>query len=310
MSKKKRKPPIKLKTQVGASIDFATQKVVSYSQYSTYKQCPHKWYVQNVKKVKQSPSINMVFGSAIHNTIQHYLKVMYLTSGANADRENLEEIFESNFKNEFKIQLEANKNIHFTTPEEMSEFFDDGISILTYFKKHRNLFFSTRGSYLIGVEIPIQKEIQPGVIFKGSIDIVIYDSDLDKILIYDLKTSTKGWNDYHKKDFTKSAQIILYKLYFAELYEFPVDKINVEFLILKRKAEPTEWQVVPKRIQSFKPANGKGKMNEANSSFIDFINDCFEDGKPRDKEYTKNITKLCEWCPFNNTSNCQKEGTI
>ena len=30
-------------------INYKTDKVVSFSQYSTYKSCPHKWYLEYVK---------------------------------------------------------------------------------------------------------------------------------------------------------------------------------------------------------------------------------------------------------------------
>jgi hypothetical protein len=58
-------------------INWDTDKIVSYSQFSTWKQCPHKWKLQNVDKLKNPPSIHLIFGTAIHTALQHYLKVMY-----------------------------------------------------------------------------------------------------------------------------------------------------------------------------------------------------------------------------------------
>jgi hypothetical protein len=304
MSKKKKKLPIRLNVLSPRIIDG--EKVISFSQYSTFSQCPHKWYLQSVKKIKQPPNINTTFGSAMHYTLQHYLDVMYKTSGAAADREDLEKIFEDHLTGEYKKQVIENNNSHFSNPTEFSEFFDDGVAIIEWFKKHRSELFSTRGSFLVGIEMLIEKEIKPGILFKGFIDLVIYDADLDKIIIYDFKTSTKGWSKWQKDDFNKSMQIILYKLYFSELYNYPINKIDVEFLILKRKVAPTEWSQFPKRVQSFKPTHGKVTINKAIKNLDEFIETCFSEGKPIEKEYLKKPSKLCDWCLFNNTENCIK----
>jgi hypothetical protein len=308
MSKKK-KLPIQLSTPSFKEINFAFQKVVSYSQFSTYLQCPHKWYLQSVvKQEKQPPNINMVFGTAMHYTLQHYLKVMFEQSGAAADREDILEIFENKYKDEYQVQYDVNNKQHFSSPEEMREFFDDGIEIIDWFKKHRNEYFTTRKCHLIGIEIPLQTEIKKNVIFVGYIDLVIYDEDLDKLYVIDFKTSARGWNQYAKKDEKKLAQIILYKKFFSDLYKFPIDKIEVEFLILKRKAEPSEFQQYPKRIQSIKPASGKIKTKENTEALVAFVEGCFDEtGIPIKKEHKKNFTKLCEYCIFNNTDHCKKE---
>ena len=76
-------------------INYAFQKSISYSQLSMYNSCPKKWSLQyrDGHKVFTS-SINTVFGTAIHETIQHYINTIYNESGAAADKINLEEYFE------------------------------------------------------------------------------------------------------------------------------------------------------------------------------------------------------------------------
>jgi hypothetical protein len=96
----------------------------------------------------------------------------------------------------------------------MAEFYNDGVAILDWFKKKRKAYFSSRGSQLVGIEMPLQKEISKNVIYQGYIDLVMYDEDLDKITIYDLKTSTRGWTQDNKSDELKQFQLILYKKYF------------------------------------------------------------------------------------------------
>ena len=46
-------------------------KVVSYSQYTTYHQCPQRYKLQYIdKKAKSEGTIDTVFGSALHETIK------------------------------------------------------------------------------------------------------------------------------------------------------------------------------------------------------------------------------------------------
>ena len=54
------------------------QKNISYSQYSVYEQCPHRWYLSYAKgHYLFSASINTVFGTAIHEAVQEYLRIIF-----------------------------------------------------------------------------------------------------------------------------------------------------------------------------------------------------------------------------------------
>ena len=76
-------------------INYAYQKAVSYSQYSIYKQCQYQWYLTYIKKESSfKPSIYLVYGTAMHETIQMYLQTMYEKSGKVADELDLNRILE------------------------------------------------------------------------------------------------------------------------------------------------------------------------------------------------------------------------
>lgn len=290
-------------------IDFKTQKLVSFSQFQLYHQCPHKWSQQYVyKNFKTPPSIHLIFGTAIHEIFQNYLTVGFNKSFAAADRINIEEELLIKLRSAYNEMVINNNNKHFSTPAELGEFYQDGLDIMNWFKKKRSGYFTSRGYQLLGIEMPLHKNMRDNVIYRGYIDLVVYDEFLDKITIYDIKTSTKGWSDWDKKNDSKLAQLLIYKQYFSELYGFPVDNIDVQFFILKRKAEPNEFVEFPKRIQTFTPANGKNKINQAVGKFEEFVVDCFDEtGQHIYKDYPKNRTKLCDWCPINNTSFCLKD---
>ena len=98
----------------------------------------------------------------------------------------------------------------------------------------------------------------------------------------------------------------MYKDYFAKQYGFDVDKVEVEYVILKRKIwEQSEYP--QSHLQSFRPANGKTTRNKVNKNFKQFLETCFdENGKYKlEQEFEKNLD-ACKWCPYNDNGLCQK----
>ena len=68
----------------------------------------------------------------------------------------------------------------------------------------------------------------------GYLDIVILDEFTNTLKIYDIKTSTMGWNKWMKKDENKTQQLLLYKQFYSKQYNHPVENIEVEYFIVKR----------------------------------------------------------------------------
>ena len=63
---------------------------ISYSQISMYSDCPLRWKLNYVDKLSISESnIHLIFGTAMHEVLQHYLNVMYSVSVKEADTINL-----------------------------------------------------------------------------------------------------------------------------------------------------------------------------------------------------------------------------
>ena len=298
----------KIKSFRPPEINYAFQRSVSYSQYSMWSSCPHKWYLTYVEnKQPYQASIHTVFGTAFHETLQDYITVMYNESGAAADRMDLITLFQTKFAAVYSKEYKA-AGAHFTNAEEMGEFFDDAVAILNFIKKNRNKLFTIRKMKLLGIELPLLLKVANNVYLKGFIDFVLYDEDLDKVYIYDIKTSTRGWSDREKKDDSKIAQILLYKEYFSKQFGTDVENIEVEFFIVKRKIWEQSEYAIP-RTQHFKPASGKNKRKQAVDNFQAFIKDCFDDvGKPKMKSYLKNVgEKSCKWCPYNDKQDlCNK----
>ena len=299
---------LQIKNHTPPEINYSFQRSVSYSQYSIYATCPHQWYLSYVEnKNPYQASIHTVFGTAFHETLQKYIDVMYNESGAAADRLDLETLFQERFKETYSNEYEKTKE-HFSNPGEMRDFYDDGIAIIKWIKARRNKLFTIRKVKLLGIEMPLLVGLTKNVYLKGYIDFILYDEDLQKVYIYDIKTSTRGWGEREKKDDNKLAQILLYKEYFGRQFGFDVDRIEVEYFIVKRKIWEKSEFAIP-RVQSFKPASGKTKRRQAVEKMESFIKDCFdESGKPQIKSYLKNVgEKSCKWCPYADKSElCDK----
>jgi len=299
---------LSIKKYIPPKVNPAYQRLVSYSQYSMWATCPHRWamkYIEN--KEPYQASIHTVFGTAFHETLQEYLKVMYNESGSASDKMNLEELFQERFREVYSKEYKS-AGAHFSSPTEMRDFFDDARAMLTWIQKRRNKIFTIRNVRLLGIEIPLLLKLSNNLYYKAFVDFAVYDLDLKKVTIYDIKTSTRGWSDAEKRDDKKTAQILLYKEYFARQYGFDVEQIEVEFFIVKRKIYEQAEYPIP-RIQSFRPASGKAKRRNAVDSFQDFIKDCFdESGKPQIKSYLKNVGESsCKWCPYkDDASLCDK----
>lgn len=278
--------------------------VISYSQFSMYNQCPHRWYKNYIEGIKTFDySIHLLFGTAVHETLQEYITILYEKGGKEADSMDLNKLLLSRMKTVFASATEQGYT-DFTTQEQMGEFYSDGIAILDHIKKKRKDYFGIRGYELAGIEIPLFTQLFddiPHVMMLGYLDVVIKDTILNKYKIIDIKTSTKGWNKYQKADEGKTAQLKIYKRYFAKQYDVDEDDINVEFFIVKRKLYEN-CDFPQKRVQSFTPS----ETNKAGKKLMEdlrvFVTNAFDENgdKNVDGSFPKNVSdKSCKWCEFN-----------
>ena len=110
-----------------------------------------------------------------------------------------------------------------------------------------------------------------------------------------------------KQDKSKLAQLLLYKYFYSEKYDVDMGDVDVEYFILKRKL----WENVDfpqKRIQIFKPANGKVSINRVKGELFNFIEKVFdEQGNYLTSDHDATPSKdSCRWCEFNQTKHCDK----
>jgi len=291
-------------TQV-PEMDWDTEKNISYTQLSAWTECPHRWKQMYIDKIKQPPSIHLSFGTAMHETLQEYMELMYNKGQQHSDEFDAHSDFQERFTRLYKEDAEK-KGENFATKEELIEFTNDGLEIIDFFLRHRQEHFQKHGWKLVGIEMPIlipPHEDYPNVKLMGKLDLVMFDEKLHKIVIWDIKTSTRGWGKYDKENKLKTSQMVMYKKYFSEQYDVPVENIDVRYFIVKRKIpENPRYQIMKSRIQKFEPSSGKTTQNKMVKNIKSFIEDVFVDGSHMYD--TDNIDKILaetdkcssKWC--------------
>ena len=281
-------------------------KRISYSQYSQWDVCPWKWKLNYVDKLSTfTDNIHTLFGTSMHEVLQTYLTVMYEDTIKMADALPLQEMLLKRMKTNYTQIMGRNGGEVFVEQREMEEFYQHGLLILEWFKKKRGSYFSKKGYELVGIEVPIDYKMNDGIKFIGYIDVLIHDTVRDRYKIIDIKTSTMGWNKYQKADKNKTDQLLLYKNFWGAQNNIPLDKIDVEYFIVKRKLyEKVDFP--QRRVQTFTPANGKPSINKVVNNVNRFVEDCFIDDKHNLKtNYMKNPSpKNCRFCEFNQTEHC------
>ena len=279
---------------------------VSHSQFVSYSECNLKWKLRYIDKLGTfTGNIHTLFGTAMHTVIQEYLTVMYGTSIVAAEALDLNGMLKTEMMGEFTKIKENQENLP-CNQDDMVEFYQDGLAILEHFRKHRGKYFMKKNYELVGIELPITMELQENVESKSFLDVVIRNKISGKITIIDLKTSTRSWTDYHKKNFYKKAQLLLYKQFYSEKFDVPLDKITVEFLILKRKiAKQSDFPI--SRLQRFEPANGKVSVNKTMKAFTEFREAIYDEkgNHKTDRNYNASPGSACKFCEFVKTEHCE-----
>ena len=278
-------------------------KHISYSSISTYNKCPKLWEMQYLRGlVPFKQNIYTCFGTAMHETIQEWLKVLYYDKVKTANEMDLSKLLYDNMIKAYKSGKAQNGHDHFSNEKELTQFWLDGKHILEFITKKRAAYFSTKNMKLAGIETLLYQELRPGVMFKGLVDLVFYHPNTDRWTVMDIKTSTSGWRDNQKKNPNLTAQVILYREFFAKQFKIDKDKIDVEFFIVKRRVpKDAEFASMQKRVQQFTPSSGPRKTKQVVDSMNKMISEVLDEkGEYIDKDYKcTNPFGKCEHCqPF------------
>jgi hypothetical protein len=281
------------------------KKTVSYSQFSNWWTCPHKWYRDYILHEKTfEDNLIMTFGTSIHEAIQLYIKTLYEQGDKEAEAVDMM----AQFMETFKREIEKKKIPH--TKEEFDEFVEDAKNVISEFRAPENRLqhFPRDKWELIGIEDELNAEIRNNINLTGFIDLLLREKQSGNIRIIDIKTSNSGWNASQREDWLKISQLLLYKALYSKTHNIPLSKINIEFFILRRKLyENCRYE--QSRIQIFKPSSSQSDVLEVIKKFGKFIDTCFtsEGTYKPDIKYPKNPgkdKKNCKYCPYLKNGKC------
>ena len=220
---------------------------ISFSEYSIYKQCPFRWYMQYYLGIKEPTNAFLVFGSAMHESIEEILKDF-------SKKDQVGEILKN------KIKENSNSVISSTFFGKNMEL--DGSKIL----KKLNFYERFRGIDIAAIEdelyMPLVEVEGVQIYFKGFIDFLGQYQKDDRVIVLDWKTAIKQWNlekkvgeipfskiypllksgeELPRKEFESLrakvffGQTALYQHFTSEKYGLSVSDIDVEYCTLIRQ---------------------------------------------------------------------------
>jgi hypothetical protein len=230
----------------------------------------------------------------------------FKTTAIVADSLDLNKLLHEKIVNNFN-ELSKKNGKDFTNLNEIREYYIDGTEILEFIKENKKKYFNKNTYDLVGVEMPmlVQSDLNKKIGVVLFIDIALKNKITNKYKIIDIKTSYRGWQKGKKKDFSTTCQLLFYKKYFSENLKIPLDDVEIEFFIVKRKLWESEFK--QKRVQLFSPANGKISMKKFEVELNRFINIFDENGVLKEGlVFNKTINKKnCKECVFFKTNYCK-----
>lgn len=269
------------------SEEIKIKNFISFSEYSSFKSCEHKYYLSYVLKIREEKNEILLLGNIIHSCMEII---------ANDKNKSYEDIFKESFELNLK-QLENDEVILNDFKLKYNEIYDKFLIIANNFDFHNRF----KDYEVVEVEHRLFQYLfnyEIDWFFKGFIDLILYDKKNNCYIIIDYKTAKKKW-DLKKKLREENfiSQIVLYK------YFYSIEK-NIPFNSIKTKYYSLVYTT--------------GEMQELDVDLsIDKINDVVLDlqqtilnikslNKNRLSKQRHNPQKkiLCNWCNFYNTKSC------
>lgn len=278
---------------------------ISFSQYRMWRECNYKWKLNYVDKLGSfDQTIHTIFGTSVHRVLQDWLEQDLYGDKTQqyANTVDLGDKFRDILIEEAKPHMKTDNGFLFTR-QELEEFYHQGCEIIQYVQKNQEKFFPTRDTKLFAIEHELKADINDHVYFIGYIDVVTYNEKTGDYVLYDLKTSSRGWNKYAKKDKKKTDQLLVYKMFFSKEFNVPLDKIKVVFTIMKRILFESQYPIP--RVSEFVPPNGAPSLRKAWDGLSEFIENAFIEGEYNSEQSATPSKNNCRFCPFSEDGTCE-----
>ena len=259
-------------------------RLFSFSELSTYEECPKKYNYQYVQKIKTINNVYSYLGTLVHDHIEKFYE-----KGFKSNEDMVMNYLKEYDTSPFLFRGE-------TYGCEGKECTNYRKATVDYLKnlKPLNIKFDQEKLVYLPLTLITEDEFFTNFAFHGYVDLIIYHKN--SISIIDYKTSTWYTGEDKKK---KSYQLILYALALEKVYGFSINKIAwdfVKYADIKYKVGKSERSKKMKR-------NELDKMSQKNVSeikhAIEFI-EYTEESKQEAIDWVIKTLKKCENLKHNN----------
>lgn len=268
-----------------------TKKHISYSALAAFQCCPFKYKLLYEDRIKQPGNLFFAFGTAIHAVCEGQLLETKLPEEERKTTSQWKAFFTKVFVKEMKDNLPVYK---FSQDDKKFalDLTNQGKALVGYVLPELRKKF---GNFeLVNAEEKLYEKIEGyDFKFKGFIDLIIKTED-GKHHVLDYKTCVY-WDPKKRRDTMTLYQLILYKYFYAQKYNIPMEDVEVHFALLKRTS------AIGKNVEIFSITSGPKRTKNA----LEFMGNALSIIK--DKKFFKKKT-ACDSpyvCPFKGTEHCK-----
>jgi len=212
---------------------------LSWSQISTYAQCPAKWWLSRHRPPERTPSA-LKFGSAIHRSVETFYRARM--KGGNTGMDEVLAAYLDAWKEPAEAPVFFNKD---ETPE----------SLRAMAERMLGAFLeAVRPGEILGVEESFAVEPVEGILVTGIVDLVEVKDG--RIWIVDAKTGKNSPSDAFDKE-----QIGLYRLGLEELGLIPEGMpVGLRYDVLRKLKSKSEFVSVEVEVTEKELADLRQKL--------------------------------------------------
>lgn len=249
---------------------------ISFSELSDWAACSFRHKLKFVDKINlgDEKSVHMEFGTAIHASLDNFLKTRNLKKDIALDY--IKAAWKENNFPDLEVWIAQAKSILADVHSWMDQQFGNDWEFIDA----EHLLYE-----------PINDHPHA---FKGYIDGIILAKNAkgkQHIWLIDWKTSTWGWKREKKSDSAIQRQLIFYKIFWAEKTGTPMKDIKCGFVLLKRTAKPGKHcELVPVSVG---PVTQNRSLKVINNMLISVK-----------RGIALKNRHSCMWCDYYNTPYC------
>lgn len=257
---------------------------VSYSEIKDFNECSWRHYLKNIQKLTEDiPSVHLVFGTAVHEICENYLKTKVIDCS-----------LAENILNEY---LEQNKDNPKWTPYVTEKEMVVARKIANDIPKFLDEKFP--GWEYVSAEETLYENLDflghDDVKFKGFIDAVIKcknEKGKELYWIIDWKTASRPWGRDKLENPLVTSQVALYKSFWAKRNpQIKFRDVRCAYVVLNKKAKA--GKVCSLNVVSVGEETEKKSLRLVGNAISSIKNGI-----------KIKIKTECKYCPYNSTEWC------